>query len=246
MASASTDALATHPGPVLEAFRDRLAADDRAGEVLLALAGATAPAPARGAAALVAAYAARAGRRPGGAAHTAACVDRGLDRGPAARAVLLPLVTGVLRAPDGACGRPALAPVLVGPGPPPSHPLRDELLGVLLDVCPEDEYGTLGAHLEAAAHTCEARPEPRTRELVLRTALLLTRTSEGSARWQRRIVRLAGEAPAFAELLAQWLARAPQEWSGLTGPALRRAVVARAGPIPVRADGPGHGSLRPA
>lgn len=134
--SALTAALTTHPEPVLAAFRARLyRPGDGAGEVLRALAEVTTPALARRAAALVAEYVED---RPEGAAHAAAYIDRRLEQGPAARAVLFPLVTGLLR------GRPehvrgALAPVLAAPGSLASRPLRAELLDVLLE---HEQYGT--------------------------------------------------------------------------------------------------------
>lgn len=107
-------ALATDPDPVLEAFRERLRRPG-AGEALRTLADVTTPALARRVAVLVREAVQRC---PEAAGDVAAYVDRRLDQGPAARAVLLPLVTGLL---DGASERvrAALAAVFVGPGTPP-------------------------------------------------------------------------------------------------------------------------------
>ncbi|MFF3456682.1 hypothetical protein ACFYXH_20580 [Streptomyces sp. NPDC002730] len=84
--------------------------------MLHALAEVSIPALARRAAALVGEYI---DHRPDGAAQAAAYVDRRLNQGPAARAVLFPLVTGLLRG--------ALAPALVASGSPASRLLRAEL-----------------------------------------------------------------------------------------------------------------------
>ncbi|MEV6786392.1 serine protease, partial [Streptomyces sp. NPDC051098] len=133
--SALAVALTTHPEPVLAAFRERLhQPGEGAAEVLRALAEVDEPVLARRAAALVGEYL---DHRPEGAAHAAAYVERRLEQGPAARAVLFPLVRGLLR------GRPcqvrrALAPVLAAPGTVASRALRSELLDILLD-CEERE-----------------------------------------------------------------------------------------------------------
>ncbi|MFE5939296.1 trypsin-like peptidase domain-containing protein [Streptomyces sp. NPDC056470] len=244
-ADALAAALATHPEPVLAALQSRLhGPGEAAGEALRALAEVTTPALARRAAALVGAYV---DRHPDGARHAAAFVDRRLEHGPAARAVLFPLVTGLLR------GRPvqvrgALAPVLAAPGTGASRLLRTELLDVLLD---HERYAArdltvLDALLRAAALGCERRPEVRTRDLVRRTALLLVRTPEGATCCDRRLVELAREVPAFAVQLARWIADAPDDWSVLVGPAAARTVQSVGRSMPMRGEGRGHGSLRPA
>ncbi|MFF5937034.1 trypsin-like peptidase domain-containing protein [Streptomyces sp. NPDC012508] len=244
-ADALTAALATHPEPVLAALEARLhGPGEAAGETLRALAEVTTPALARRAAALVGAYV---DRHPDGAHHAAAFVDRRLEHGPAARAVLFPLVTGLLR------GRPvqvrsALAPVLAAPGTGASRLLRTELLDVLLD---HERYAArdlavLDALLRAAALGCERRPEVRTRDLVHRSALLLVRTPEGATCCDRRLVELAREVPAFATQLARWLADAPDEWAVVVGPGARRTVQSIGRSMPMRGEGRGHGSLRPA
>ncbi|MFF9014425.1 trypsin-like peptidase domain-containing protein [Streptomyces sp. NPDC014870] len=245
-AEALTTAIAAHPEPVLAALRARLhGPGEDAGAVLRALAEVTTPALARRAADLVRGYV---DRHPDGARHAAAFVDRRLEHGPAARAVLFPLVCGLIR------GRPAevrsaLAPVLAAPGSGASRLMRTELLDVLLD---HERYGAardltvLDALLRAAALDCERRPEVRTRELVHRTGLLLVRTPEGATRLDRGLVELAHEVPAFADRLAGWLAAAPDDWAVVVGPSTRRTVERLGRSMPMRGDGRGHGSLRPA
>ncbi|MEU9999605.1 serine protease [Streptomyces sp. NPDC050848] len=244
-AAALTTALAAHPEPVLAALQGRLCGPgEPAADTLRALAEVTTPALARRAAALVREYV---DRHPDGARHAAAFVDRRLEDGPAARAVLFPLVCGLIR------GRPAqvrsaLAPVLAAPGTGASRLLRTELLDVLLD---HERYGArdlgvLDALLRAAALDCERRPEVRTRELVHRTGLLLVRTPEGATCLDRRLVELAREVPAFAAQLSGWLAADPHDWAVVVGPSTRRTVQRLGSSMPMRGDGRGHGSLRPA
>ncbi|MFE7710360.1 trypsin-like peptidase domain-containing protein [Streptomyces sp. NPDC057486] len=106
----------------------------------------------------------------------------------------------------------------------------------------------LDALLCAAAHGSDRRAPVRTRALVHRTGMLLVRTAEGAARFDRRLVELARDVPGFAELVTGWLADAPQEWAAVVGPGARRTVeaVSTAMPMPMQAAGRGHGSLRPA
>ncbi|WP_120050786.1 trypsin-like peptidase domain-containing protein [Streptomyces griseorubiginosus] len=206
-------ALATHPGPVLDAFRERLRLPG-AGDALRTLADVTTPALARRVAALV--REAVQGR-PETAGDVAAYVDRRLDQGPSARAVLLPLVTGLL---DGGPERvrAVLAAVLAGPGTPASRALRDELLDHLLDH--EEEPAVLIALLPAVA----ARADADLRELVHRIGLLLVRTPDGASRFDRGLVDLGRHVPGFAALVAGWLAEAPQEWAAVVGPSTRRMI----------------------
>ncbi|MDN3297446.1 serine protease [Streptomyces ficellus] len=254
-ASALATALNTHPEPVLAAFRTRLAAGPGpwAEDVLTALAAVTTPALARRAATLVVEYV---DRHPRGAVHAAAYVDRRLEQGPAARAVLFPLVSALLR------GRPlevrrALAPVLAAPGTRASAALRAELLDVLLESEEHEEYDAYEAYgsrdvavpdalLRAAALGWSRRPEPRTRELVHRTGRLLIRTPEGATCFDRRLVELAREFPGFGALVARWLAQEPHAWATVVGPSTRRTLLGSAGPTPMRVESCGHGSLRPA
>lgn len=241
-----------HPEPVLAALRARLARPgDGGGAVLRALAGLDTPALALHVAGLVREYI---DAHPEDGTHTAEYVDLRLEHGPAARALLLPLVTGLLRdRPAPPAVRAALARVLAGSGSTASRPLRAELLEVLLEF--EQVTGrdpdVLEALLRAAADGSGHRPEVRTRALVHRTGMLLVRTPEGAARFDRGLVEAARDVPGFAALVTRWLADAPQEWAAVVGPSARRTVEALetsrpSMPMPMQAAGREHGSLRPA
>ncbi|MCX5360354.1 serine protease [Streptomyces sp. NBC_00124] len=216
--SALVAALATHPEPVLDAFRARLRRPG-AGAALRTLADVTTPTQARRIAVLVREAVEQ---RPETAADMAAYVDRRLDQGPGARAVLLPLVTGLL---DGGSEevRAALAAVLATPGTPASRPLRRELLEFLLSH--ERAPAVLDALLRAAAR----HPDDGLRELVHRTGLLLVRTPEGAARFDRGLVDLGRRTPGFAAQVAGWLTDAPQQWAAVVGPSTRRMIENLAG-----------------
>ncbi|MEU9915887.1 trypsin-like peptidase domain-containing protein [Streptomyces sp. NPDC051001] len=216
--SALVAALATHPEPVLDAFRARLRRPG-AGAALRTLADVTTPSQARRIAGLVREAVER---RPETAADMAAYVDRRLDQGPGARAVLLPLVTGLL---DGGSEevRAALAAVLATPGTPASRPLRRELLEFLLSH--EHAPAVLDALLRAAAR----HADDGLRELVHRTGLLLVRTPEGAARFDRGLVDLGRQVPGFAAQVAGWLTGAPQQWAAVVGPSTRRMIENLAG-----------------
>ncbi|MGQ4713410.1 trypsin-like peptidase domain-containing protein [Streptomyces anulatus] len=241
-----------HPEPVLAALRARLARPgDGGGAVLRALAGLDTPALALHVAGLVREYI---DAHPEDGTNAAEYVDLRLEHGPAARALLLPLVTGLLRdRPAPPPVRAALARVLAGAGSAASRPLRAELLEVLLEfeqVTGQDP-DVLEALLRAAAEGSERRPEIRTRALVHRTGMLLVRTPEGAARFDRGLVELARDVPGFAALVTRWLADAPQEWAAVVGPSARRTVEALETsrppmPMPMQAVGREHGSLRPA
>ncbi|MFB7995741.1 serine protease [Streptomyces sp. NPDC056002] len=222
-AGALAAALATHPEPVLSAFRARVREPDGAADVLRTLADVTAPALARRTAVLVEDLSAD---RPDAARDIAAYVDRCLEHGPAGRAVLFPLVTGLLRTCP-AAGRAALAPVLAAPGTGASRALRGELLDVLL--AREDDPDVLDAVLRTAAHGAGGAGATRTRDLVRRTGQRLVRTPEGAARFDRALVEFADSVPGFAALLVQWLAGAPREWAALVGPSARRVIGGLAG-----------------
>ncbi|MGK3942810.1 trypsin-like peptidase domain-containing protein [Streptomyces caeruleatus] len=216
--SALVPALATDPDPVLDAFRERLRRPG-AGPALRTLADVTTPALARRVAGLVREVVER---RPETAGDVAAYVDRRLDQGPAARAVLLPLVTGLLDGgPEGV--RAALAAVLAGPGVPASRPLRQELLDLLMEH--EREPAVLVALLPAAA----ARTDDDIRDLVHRIGLLLVRTPAGATRFDRGLVDLGRYVPGFAGLVAGWLAERPQDWAAVVGPGTRRMIENLAG-----------------
>ncbi|MEU1710594.1 serine protease [Streptomyces sp. NPDC005706] len=211
--------LDTHPGPVLEAFRARLSGDGGpdAGETLRPLADITSHAVAGRVAALVRDAVET---RPELAAPVADYVDRCLDRGPATRSVLLPLVTGLLDdGPEEV--RAALATVLAAPGALASRPLRRELLDLLL--AHEREPSVLDAVLYAAAPHGDGR-ETELRALVHRTGLLLVRTPEGATRFDCALVDLARHAPGFAARMARWLSEAPDDWAAVVGPSAHRMI----------------------
>ncbi|MFI1973155.1 serine protease [Streptomyces cinnamoneus] len=220
-------ALATHPEPVLAAFRARLyEPGERPAAVLRTLAGVTAPALARRVAALVREHVEH---RPEGAQNAAAFVDRRLEEGPAARAVLFPLVVDLVRTRP-AHVRRALAPVLASPGTPLSRPLRQELLEVLME---REEYGpyerevtVLDTLLRAVAEGAAERTEARTRDLVHRTGLLMARTPEGAACFDRRLTQLAREVPVFGDQVRGWLKSAPAQWAVVVGPSARIRLTA--------------------
>ncbi|OIJ62736.1 trypsin-like peptidase domain-containing protein [Streptomyces mangrovisoli] len=218
-ADAVATALASHPEPVLDAFRDRLLLPDSR-DALRTLADVATPALARRVAVFVR-EAAR--RRPETAGPVAAHVDRRLDQGPATRDVLHPLVTALLA--DGPEPlRAALGTVLAAAGAPASRPLRRELLDVLL--AREQEPAVLDAVLRAAARPDDADA----RELVHHTARLLARTPAGAARLDRGLVDLARHVPGFAALMARWLTDTPGRWAVLVAPATRRTIEHLAGP----------------
>ncbi|MBK3581910.1 serine protease, partial [Streptomyces sp. MBT65] len=216
--SALAAALTTDPEPVLEAFRARLHGP-HASEAVRTLADITTPALANRAAALVRETAVR---WPETAAYLGVYVDRCLDRGPTARAVLLPLVTGLL---DGgpASARAALAAVLAAPGTTASRPLRRELLEFLLT----HEHDP--AVLDALLHTAGRRDDDEIRDLVHRTGRLLVRTPAGATRFDRGLVDLGRHVPGFAALMARWLADTPEDWAAVVGPSTRRMIENLAG-----------------
>ncbi|MFI1724879.1 serine protease [Streptomyces sp. NPDC020489] len=216
--SALVAALATHPEPVLDAFRARLRRPG-AGEALRTLADVTTPTPARRIAALVREAVEQ---RPETAADVAAYVDRRLDQGPGARAVLLPLVTGLLEGGSEEV-RAALAAVLAPPGSPASRPLRRELLAFLLD------HEHAPAVLDTLLRTAARHPQDGLCDLVHRTGLLLVRTPDGAARFDRALVDLGRQVPGFAARVATWLTDAPQRWSAVVGPSTRRMIENLAG-----------------
>ncbi|MFC8869442.1 hypothetical protein ACFUAC_17600 [Streptomyces sp. NPDC057148] len=216
--SAVAAALPTHPEPVLDAFRARLRGPD-AGEALRRLADATTPALAHRVAVLVGEAVAE---RPETAGHVAAYVDRRLDHDPAARAVLQPLVTGLLDAgPEPV--RAALAGVLAADGTSVRGLLRHELREHLLTH--EQDPAVLDALLHAAAR-CGGDGQ---RALVHRTGRLLVRTPDGATRFDQGLVDLARHLPGFAGRLTDWLADAPQDWDALVGPSARRTIEGLAG-----------------
>ncbi|WP_328493629.1 serine protease [Streptomyces sp. NBC_00414] len=221
-ASALVAALATHPDPVLAAFHDRLRAPDD-GTTLRTLADITTPALARRVAALVRDVVER---RPETAAHVAVYVDRRLEHGPDARAVLYPLVAGLLDG-GGPPLRAALAEVFAAPGTPGSRPLRREFLDLLLTR--EHDPAVLYALVRAAAEGAAANGEEHTRALVHGVGLLLVRTPDGATRFDRALVDLGRRVPGFAPLVARWLTTAPGDWSTVVGPSTGRMIENLAG-----------------
>ncbi|WP_251697009.1 S1C family serine protease [Streptomyces sp. Vc74B-19] len=212
--SALTDALTTHPEPVLDAFRTRLAQGADADETVRALGDAATPALARPVAAVVREAVVR---RPELTGCVAGYADRRLDLGPAARAVLRLLLTELLD--DGPQPlRLALADVLAAPGTSASRPLRRALLDTLL--AQETDAGVLDAVLRAAARNTG----PELRVLVHRTALLLVRTPEGAARFDLALADLARHVPGLAAAVAGWLTDAPHVWGPLVGAGTREVI----------------------
>ncbi|MFE7842381.1 trypsin-like peptidase domain-containing protein [Streptomyces sp. NPDC057474] len=242
-ASALATALATHPDPVLDAFRARLrtpGAGRSDGEALRTLAEVTTPGLARRVTTLVREVVEL---RSEVAGHVAAYVDRRLEHGPGTRAVLLPLVSGLIV--DGPVQvRAALAAVFAEPGTPASGPLRRELLDLLMAT--ERDPSVLDTLLRAAAargvtadtgdtaDTADTGDTAATRLLVHRVGMLLIRTPEGATRFDWALVDLARHVPGFAGLVAGWLSGTPQEWAAVVGPSTRRMIENLAGVPGVR------------
>ncbi|MFJ9761856.1 trypsin-like peptidase domain-containing protein [Streptomyces sp. NPDC101149] len=225
-------ALATHPEPVLDAFRPRLRqCGPDADDTLSTLVDAATPALARRVARLLRDLMALhpepdvpshdAGPPSGLGEQIAAHVGRYLEHGRAHRAVLLPLVTGLL---DGGPAelRAALAAALAAPGSAESRPLRWELLDLLL--AQERDPMVLERLLRAAADGLHRGGEEHARHVIHRVGLLLARTGEGAAHFDRGLFDLARHVPGFARLLARWLTEAPGEWAVLVGPSARRMI----------------------
>ncbi|WP_438947860.1 hypothetical protein [Streptomyces mexicanus] len=142
-------------------------------------------------------------------------------------------------------GRPPAGTAAADAGPPApaagaavpdvSGTLRRELLDALLaheaarPAASEDTPAVLDAVLRAAARTAEED----LRVLVHRVGLLLVRTPQGAAVFDRRLVALSREVPGFAARLTGWLADAPQDWAAVVGPSARRTIEHLAGvPVP--------------
>ena len=119
--------------------------------------------------------------------------------------------------------RAALAGVLAAPGTPASPAAAPRAAGL-----PARPRTRARPSSDAVLHAGRpARPAtgPTTdADLVHRTGLLLVRTPEGAARFDRGLVDLGRQLPGFAARLAGWLADAPQEWAARGGP---RAPAAR-------------------
>jgi hypothetical protein len=218
--SAIVAAFTTHPEPVLDACRAGLRGPD-AEEALRTLADATTPSLARRVAEAVA-------HVPHLAAHVAAYAGRRLDQGPAARATLRPLVTGLL---DG--GPEPVRAALAAPGSPASRPLGRELREHLR--AHEHDPAVLDALLHAAVRTSGED----LRGLVHRTGLLLVRTTDGAARLDRGPVDLGRHVPGFVARVAGRLTDAPEEWVAVVGSSTRRTIETLAGVrVPARQPQP--------
>ena len=57
-----------------------------------------------------------------------------------------------------------------------------------------------------------------------RTGLLLVRTPDGAARFDRALVELGRQVPGFAARMAGWLTDTPQAWAAVVGPSTRRMI----------------------
>ncbi|MFF8596845.1 trypsin-like peptidase domain-containing protein [Streptomyces sp. NPDC015220] len=207
-------ALTTHPDAVLASFGGRMRRGPGTAEALRALADVITPALAPRLAALAREAVER---RPDLAGSVAAYVDRRLRAGPAAHAVMSPLVTGLLEG-GAAQLRAALGGVLAASGAPACRALRRELLGFLLD---HEEHPAV---LEAVLYAAVPSPEGDLCDLVHRVGLLLVRTPEGAAVFDRALLELGRHVPGFAVHLAGWLSGAPQDWAALVGPSARRTI----------------------
>ncbi|MEU0119539.1 trypsin-like peptidase domain-containing protein [Streptomyces bobili] len=223
--SALLTALTTHPDPVLGACRarlERLGTDT--GPLSRALVDAATPALARRVAQLLREVMERC---PEAVGDLAAHVDERLDDGTVSTAVLFALVTGLLEGGPEPL-RAALAGILAGPGA-----LRRELLDFLL------AHEREPAVLDAVLHSAGRLSGPDLRVLVHRTGLLLGRTPDGAARFDRVLADLARHVPGFAAQIAGWVTGErgqsgepgePGEWAGLVGPSTRRTIENLAGP----------------
>ncbi|GAB1327223.1 trypsin-like peptidase domain-containing protein [Streptomyces sennicomposti] len=212
-------ALATHPEAVLAAFGERLRYGPGATEVLRALADAAPAVLAPRVAALICAAVAR---RPESAGQVAAYVDRRLQSGPPVRPALFSLVSGLLEAGPTPL-RAALGGVLATPGAPDRQAPRRELLDALL------AHETDPAVLDAVLHAAARSAEEDLGDLVRRIGLLLVRTPEGAAAFDRGLAELGRHVPGFAARVAAWLADAPQDWAAVVGPSARRTLLDLAG-----------------
>ncbi|MFE9318452.1 hypothetical protein ACFYNV_25665 [Streptomyces albidoflavus] len=228
-------ALATHRGPVLDAYRLRLAAPgSQVGDVLRVLAEETAPAVAAPATAF-AGELLRA--RPGTAGHVAAYAERRLARG-GADAEVGALVRAAFRTGPPSV-RAALAPLVAAPEEAPGAALRGELLEELLR--DETHPDVLEALLVALVVRHDARPgaapgerdghAARLRSAVLRVGTVLARSPEGGRRLDRRLAELARSVPGFAAYALAWYDEDPGVWRALVGSGGLRTIedVAAAG-----------------
>ncbi|WP_158715444.1 serine protease [Streptomyces sp. WMMB 714] len=251
LSEALTAALRERPEPVLAAFRRRLCEPGSGAHHLVgALANVREPGLAQPTADLVRQYAELRPERAG--EPLASFVRLRLTHRDGGRAGLEALVDALLTSPYGSL-RASLARMLAAA---PEDPVRDELLDVLLlgegdlDVLDAALEGALeAASQQGAAEAAERQdsgtaqdPQPcgtaQSRqgqgELVRRLGLLMARTPEGAACYDRRLTGLAHEQPDFGRLLRAWTAAepaawtavaqaAPGAWTALAGPEVRGA-----------------------
>lgn len=78
--------------------------------------------------------------------------------------------------------------------------------------------------LRAAADGLHRGGEGHARHVIHRVGLLLARTGDGAAHFDRELFDLARHVPGFARLVARWLTEAPGEWAVLVGPSTRRMI----------------------
>lgn len=231
-APALSDALAAalrdRPEPVLAAFRVRLCEPGSGARHLVrSLADVQDPDLARPTAELVREYAELRPERAGEA--LAAFVRLRLTHRAEGRAGLQLLTDALLSTPYAPL-RASLARAFAAAR---SGPVRDELLDVLL--LGECDLGVLDAALVAVVRRDadesgrEQDPEQGPGqgpgqdqgELVRRIGLLMARTPEGLACFDRRLVGLSREVPGFGGLLRTWAAASPRAWTAVAGPGAR-------------------------
>lgn len=251
LSEALTAALRERPEPVLAAFRRRLCEPGSGAHHLVgALATVRDPSLAQPTADLVRQYAELRPERAG--EPLASFVRLRLTHRDEGRAGLETLVDALLTSPYGSL-RASLARMLAAA---PEDPVRDELLDVLL--LGEGDLDVLDAALEGALEAAsqqgaaeaaerqrseaaqDAQPYGPARsgqgqgELVRRLGLLMARTPEGAACYDRRLTGLADGQPDFGRLLRAWTAAepaawtavaqaAPGAWTALAGPGVRGA-----------------------
>ncbi|NEA51565.1 hypothetical protein, partial [Streptomyces sp. SID10815] len=74
------------------------------------------------------------------------------------------------------------------------------------------------AVLDAVLHTAARGAEEDLGDLVRRIGLLLVRTPQGAAVFDRALTELGRHVPGFAARVAGWLTDAPQDWTAVVGP----------------------------
>ena len=102
-----------------------------------------------------------------------------------------------------------------------------KLLDFLLDH--ERSPAVLDAFLHATVRQSGERGDGHLRDLVHHTGVLLVRTPDGAARFDRGLVDLGRHVPGFAARIAGWLNDTPQDWATVVGPSTRRMIENLAG-----------------